>query len=348
MRNIALGMTDTLITDYCLGTMTWGTHTPEDQAHRQMDMARDAGITIVDTAEMYPVNPVTPETVGLTETVLGNWNAKNPGRRGEYVLATKITGKNAAFVRQGQDITPATFTAALDASLARLQTDMIDIYQLHWPNRGSYHFRQNWRYDPSTQDRAATRANMQSVLEAADRAVKAGKIRHFALSNESAWGTAQWLEIARAHGLPRVQSIQNEYSLLCRLYDTDLAELAVNEQITLLAYSPLAAGLLTGKYQNGALPEGSRMALNGDLGGRKTDRVFPAVAAYLDMARRHGLDPIHMALAFSVQRPFPVSTIFGATTCDQLAHILAGLDVTLTAEQLAEIDQIHKAHPMPF
>lgn len=348
MRKIALGTTDTLITDYCLGTMTWGTHTPEAEAHRQMDMALDAGITIVDTAEMYPVNPVAPETVGLTETVLGNWNAKNRARRGDYVLATKITGKNAAFVRQGQDITPATFTAAIDASLARLQTDVIDIYQLHWPNRGSYHFRQNWGFDPSKQSRETTLAHMHAVLEAADQAIKAGKIRHFALSNESAWGSAQWLHLAQAHGLPRVQSIQNEYSLLCRLYDTDLAELAVNEQVTLLAYSPLGAGLLTGKYQNGALPDGSRMAINGDLGGRKTDRAFDAVAAYLKIAAAHGLDPVHMALAFSVQRPFPVSTIFGATTCDQLAHILKGLDVTLTSHHLAEIETVHKAHPMPF
>lgn len=348
MRKITLGTTDTEITDYCLGTMTWGTHTPEAEAHRQMDMALDAGITIVDTAEMYPVYPVTPETVGLTETVLGNWNAKHPGRRGDYVLATKITGKNAGFVRFGQDITAETFTAALDASLARLKTDVIDIYQLHWPNRGSYHFRQNWRFDPSRQDRATTQAHMLAVLEAAEHARKAGKIRHFALSNESAWGTAQWLQLARAHGLPQVQSIQNEYSLLCRLYDTDLAELAVNEGVTLLAYSPLGAGLLTGKYQNGALPAGSRMAINGDLGGRKTPRVFDAVAAYLDLAARHGLDPIHMALAFSVQRPFAVSTIFGATTCDQLAHILKGMDLTLSSAQLDEIDQIHKAHPMPF
>ena len=348
MRTITLGSTDLAITDYCLGTMTWGNQTPEADAHRQMDMALDAGITIVDTAEMYPVNPVTPETVGLTETILGNWNARNPGRRGAYVLATKITGKNAGFVRPGQDITPETFTAALDASLARLRTDVIDIYQLHWPNRGSYHFRQNWGFDPSKQDRAATRANMLAVLEAAQAAVTAGKIRHFALSNESAWGTAQWLQIAEAHGLPRVQAIQNEYSLLCRLYDTDLAELAVNERVTLLAYSPLAAGLLTGKYQDGALPEGSRMAINGNLGGRKTDRVFPAVAAYLDLAARHGLDPVHMALAFTVQRPFPVSTIFGATTADQLARILAGLDVTLSDALLAEIDAVHKAHPMPF
>jgi len=348
MRQIALGSTDMMITDYCLGTMTWGNQTPEDDAHRQMDMALDAGITIVDTAEMYPVNPVHADTVGLTETILGNWNAASPGRRGDYVLATKITGKNGAFVRPGQDITAATFTEALDASLARLQTDVIDIYQMHWPNRGSYHFRQYWRFDPSKQNREATRTNMLEVLEAADAAVKAGKIRHLALSNDSAWGTAQWLQLAEAHGLPRVQSIQNEYSLLCRLYDTDLAELAVNEQVTLLAYSPLAAGLLTGKYQRGALPDGSRMAINGDLGGRKTDRAFEAVAAYLDLAGKHGLDPVHMALAFTVQRPFPVSTIFGATTSDQLAHILKGLDLTLPDAVLEEIDTVHKAHPMPY
>jgi aryl-alcohol dehydrogenase-like predicted oxidoreductase len=145
-----------------------------------------------------------------------------------------------------------------------------------------------------------------------------------------------------------VQAIQNEYSLLCRNYDTDLGELAVNEQVTLLAYSPLGAGLLTGKYQDGALPAGSRMALNGDLGGRKTDRAFAAVTAYLALAERHGVDPVHMALAFTVQRPFPVSTIFGATTSDQLAHILSGLDVTLSGELLEAIDATHKAHPMPF
>ena len=348
MRAIPLGSTSEMITDYCLGTMTWGNQTPEADAHRQMDMALEAGITIVDTAEMYPVNPVRAETVGRTEEILGTWNAANKARRGDYTLATKITGKNAAFVRFGEDITAASFTAAIDASLARLQTDMIDIYQMHWPNRGSYHFRQSWRFDPSKQDRATTLAHMEEILKAADAAIAVGKIRHFALSNDSAWGTAQWLRLSQAHGLPRVQTIQNEYSLLCRLYDTDLAELAVNEQVTLLAYSPLGAGLLTGKYQNGAVPAGSRMATNGDLGGRKTDRAFAAVDAYLALARKHGVDLVHMALAFTVQRPFPVSTIFGATTAEQLAHTLEGLHVTLSQELLDEIDATHKAHPMPF
>jgi aryl-alcohol dehydrogenase-like predicted oxidoreductase len=348
MRKIQLGTTDTMITDYCLGTMTWGNQTPEADAHRQMDMALAAGINIVDTAEMYPVNPVRAETVGNTETILGNWNRANPARRGDYILATKITGKNAAFVRMGEDITAASFTAALDASLARLGTEYIDIYQMHWPNRGSYHFRQNWGYDPSAQVKSVTLAHMEEILDAADRMIKAGKMRYFALSNDTVWGVAQWMRLSEERGLPRVMSLQNEYSLLCRLYDTDFAELAVNEQLTLLAYSPLAAGLLTGKYQNGAIPEGSRMEGNGDLGGRKSPRVFDAVAAYLDLAQKHGIDPVHMALAFTVQRPFSVSTIFGATTSAQLTRILDGLDVTLSSDVLDEIDAIHRAHPLPY
>lgn len=348
MKRIALGRTATLISDYCLGTMTWGTQTPEADAHRQLDMALEAGINILDTAEMYPVNPVLPETVGNTERVIGNWIAANPARRNDIHLATKVSGLNARFVRPGQPITAETFTRAFEGSLERLRTDRIDLYQLHWPNRGSYHFRQNWTYDPSAQDRAATLGHMREVLEAADALVRAGRLGALALSNESAWGTAQWLRLSEQEGLPRVASIQNEYSLLCRAFDTDLAELAVNEDVTLLAFSPLATGLLTGKYRDGAVPAGSRKSIGPELGGRDTPRAHRAVDAYLGIARRHGLDPVHMALAFTVQRPFAVSTIFGATTSDQLAHILAGLDVTLSDEVLAEIDAAHRANPMPY
>jgi aryl-alcohol dehydrogenase-like predicted oxidoreductase len=347
MRAIPLGSSGETITDYCLGTMTWGTQTPEAEAHRQMDMALAAGIDVVDTAEMYPVNPVRAETVGWTETVIGNWNAKNKGRRGAYTLASKITGLNDEFVRTGQPIDAKTFTQALEGSLRRLQTDVIDIYQLHWPNRGSYMFRQNWTYAPRGA-RAEILDNMRDVLEAAAAARTAGKIRHFALSNESAWGTAQWLRLADAHGLPRVQSVQNEYSLMCRAYDTDMGELCFHENVTLLAFSPLAAGLLSGKYQGGAVPDGSRMSLTPDLGGRKTERAFDAVAAYHAVAAKHGLDPVHMALAFTVQRPFAVSSIFGATTCDQLQHILDGRDTVLSDEVLADLDATNRAHPMPF
>jgi aryl-alcohol dehydrogenase-like predicted oxidoreductase len=348
MRTIPLGSTDIQISELCLGTMTWGTQTDQVDAHQQIEVSLDAGINIIDTAEMYPVNPVLAETVGDTEVIFGNWIGANPSRRDEYQLATKIAGKNSSFVRIGQDITAETFLEAFDQSLRRLQTDYIDIYQLHWPNRGSYHFRQLWGFDPSAQDKAVTLENMAAVLDAAQGLVKAGKLRHFALSNESAWGTTQWIRQAEDKGLPRVQSIQNEYSLLCRQYDTDLAEMAVNEQITLLAYSPLATGLLTGKYQNGAVPKGSRMDINGSLGGRKTDRVFSAVGAYQEIADRHGLDLTLMSLAWCQTRPFGISAIFGATDVGQLHHILKSADMVLDAEILAEIDAAHRAHPMPY
>lgn len=347
MRAIPLGRTDETITDYCLGTMTWGTQTPEADAHAQMDMALEAGMDVVDTAEMYPVNPVKAETVGNTEIIVGNWNVANKARRAEYKLATKMSGLNEGFVRQGQPISSATFAESLDGSLKRLQTDYIDIYQLHWPNRGSYMFRQNWTYAPKG-DRAEILDNMRDVLEAAGAAQKAGKIRHFALSNESAWGTAQWLRLAEEHGLPRVQTMQNEYSLMCRVYDTDMGELSYHEDVTLLAFSPLATGLLTGKYKDGAVPEGSRVSLTPELGGRMTERALAAADVYVGVAQKHGLDPVHMALAFTVQRPFAVSTIFGATTRAQLQHIIDGKDIVLSDEVMADLNETHRLHPMPY
>ena len=347
MKTIPLGRTGIDVTDWCLGTMTFGNQTPEDDAHRQIDMARDAGLTFMDCAEMYPVNPVTKETVGRSEEILGNWFAKS-GRRDEWVVATKVSGPNGGFVRDGKGYDGKIIGEAIDASLKRLQTDHIDLYQLHWPVRGSYAFRQYWHYDPSGQNRQKTLDHMAEVLEALDVAVKAGKIRAAGLSNESAWGTSRWVDVAEANGLPRMASIQNEYSLLCRLFDTDLAEVSVNEDVTLLSYSPLAAGLLTGKYQNGACPEGSRMSLNGDLGGRKTERAFDAVEAYHEVARKHGIDPVHMAMAWQFTRPFSVSAIFGATTSEQLEHILAGRDLTLSKEVVKDIERTHKAHPLPY
>jgi len=348
MRSVPLGSTNEMISELCLGTMTWGTQTPQEDAFRQMDQCLEAGITIVDTAEMYPVNPVRAETVGGSEAIIGQWNAANPGRRGEYRLATKISGLNERFVRPGEPISGKTLRAALEGSLARCQTDCIDIYQLHWPNRGSFQFRQNWNYDPSGQDKAQTLAHMHDVLEEAGKLVAEGKMRHFALSNESAWGTAQWVRVSEDKGLPRVQTMQNEYSLLCRAYDTDMAEMAVNEAVTLLAFSPLACGLLTGKYQDGAVPEASRMSLAPELGGRRVPRAFAAVDAYLAIAARHGLDPVAMALAWLQSRPFPVSAIFGATTAAQLERILPAADMVLADDVLTDIAAAHRAHPMPY
>ncbi|MDE4097239.1 aldo/keto reductase [Phaeobacter gallaeciensis] len=347
MKMNPLGRTGMTVSELCLGTMTFGTQTSEADAHTQIDMALAAGVNFVDTAEMYPVNPVSKETVGHSEAIIGNWNEKT-GRRSDYILATKHSGEGLAVVRDGEAISSKTIAPTIEGSLKRLKTDYIDLYQFHWPNRGSYMFRKNWSYDPSGQNREETLANMLDCLEALQAQVDKGNIRAFGLSNESAWGTAQWLRLSEEKGYPRVASIQNEYSLLCRMYDTDLAELSVNEDVGLMAFSPLGTGLLTGKYQGGAVPEGSRKTLNPELGGRHSPRVYAAVDAYLEIAKRHGLDPVHMALAWCRTRPFMASAIFGATTVAQLEHALQSVDVTLDAQVLEEIDTAHRAHPMPY
>ncbi|OIQ29804.1 MAG: aldo/keto reductase [Alphaproteobacteria bacterium MedPE-SWcel] len=348
MKMNRLGRTDMMVSELCLGTMTYGTQTDEADAHAQIDMALDAGLNFLDTAEMYPVNPVRAETMGRSEEYIGSWNAKT-GRRGAYILATKHSGEGSV-ARDGAPISSATIAATIEASLKRLRTDYIDLYQFHWPNRGSYMFRKNWTYDPtsSTQSRADVIADMEDCLGALQREVDRGTIRAFGLSNESAWGTAQWLRLSDAGKGPRVASIQNEYSFLCRLYDTDLAELSHYEDVGLLSFSPLAAGYLTGKYQNGAVPEGSRKSLNAEMGGRQSERVLGAVAAYLQIAADHGLDPVHMALAWCKTRPFMTSAIFGATNVTQLTHLLNGVDLELSDAVLADIDAAHRANPMPY
>lgn len=347
MKKNQLGRTGIEVSALCLGSMTWGSQNTTGEGHAQIDRALEQGINFIDTAEMYPVNPVAKETIGRTEEVIGDWFAKT-GRRDEVVLASKHSGEGMAHARGGAPISSKTIPEAVEGSLRRLKTDCIDLYQFHWPNRGSYMFRKNWHYDPSGQDKAETLAHMEDALEALQKQVDKGNIRAFGLSNESAWGTAQWLRLSEEKGLPRVASIQNEYSLLCRLYDTDLAELSVNEDVGLLAFSPLAAGLLTGKYQDGAMPDRSRMTVNASLGGRKTGRAFKAVDAYLEIAARHGLDPTQMALAWCINRPFMESVIFGATSVAQLDVALGAADLTLSKEVLEEIDAAHQAHPMPF
>ena len=348
MKMNPLGRTGLEISELCLGSMTFGTQTPEAEAHVQIDMALAAGINIVDTAEMYPVNPVRKETIGRSEAIIGTWNAANPARRGDYILATKHSGEGLQIVRDGAPISSATIAGAIQGSLQRLQTDYIDLYQFHWPNRGSYMFRKNWSFDPSTQNRGETLAHIEDALGALQREVDKGTIRHFGLSNESAWGVAQWLAAADAGAGPRVASNQNEYSLMCRLYDTDLSELSVNEEVGLLAFSPLAAGLLSGKYRDGAVPEGSRKSLVPGLGGRDSARAHRTVAIYGEIARTHGLDPVHMALAWCRTRPFMASAIFGATRVSQLEHILGSVAVSLSQEVLTEIDAAHRANPMPY
>ncbi len=347
MKMTKLGRTGIEVSKFCLGSMTWGTQNTLAEGHAQIDRALAAGINFIDTAEMYPVNPISKDTIGRTEEIIGDWFAGS-GKRDQVVLATKHSGEGLAAVRDGAPITADTIPQTVEGSLKRLRTDYIDLYQFHWPNRGSYMFRRNWTYDPSAQNRAETVQNIEDCLGALQIEVDKGRIRAFGMSNDSAWGLTQWVNAAERVGGPRVATVQNEYSLMCRLADTDVAEACCNEDIGMLSFSPLAVGLLTGKYQNGAVPEGSRMSLNGDLGGRKGPRAFEAVDAYLAVAHKHGVDPVHMALAWARDRPFMASVIFGATTLEQLDRSLAAADLELSAEVIEDIDAAHRAHPMPY
>ncbi len=347
MKMRKLGKTSIEVSALCLGSMTWGTQNTIDEGHAQIDVALDAGINFIDTAEMYPVNPVSAETIGRTERIIGLWFERDM-RREDVVLATKHSGEGLAVVRDGAPISAQTIPEAVEGSLRRLKTDYIDLYQFHWPNRGSYMFRKNWTFDPSGQIKANTVSHMEDVMGALQAEVERGTIRAFGLSNESAWGLGKWAEVAERVGGPPPVSVQNEYSLLCRMADTDVAEACVNEDIGMLAFSPLGAGLLTGKYQNNAVPPGSRLSLNPDLGGRMTPRAVAAVAVYLGIAEKHGLDPVHMALAWARERPFMTSVIFGATTPEQLDLALGAADLVLDKSVIEDIDEANRSHPMPY
>jgi aryl-alcohol dehydrogenase-like predicted oxidoreductase len=347
MRYNNLGRTEIKVSEICLGSMTWGTQNTSKEAHAQIDMALDYGVNFIDTAEMYPTTPLGKETQGDTERIIGEWVARS-GRRANVIIATKVSGKGYKNVRNGAAISPATITQAIDASLRSLRTDYIDLYQLHWPNRGSYMFRQNWTYDPSAQDTDETLDHMIEVLQHLDSLRAAGKIRHVGLSNETVWGTMRWLSIAAAHNLPRMVSIQNEYSLLCRLFDLDMAEMAHHEKVGLLSFSPLAAGLLSGKYADGAIPDGSRRSINADLGGRINTHLWPALDAYIEVARTHNLNPCQMALAWAAKRPFMTSQIIGATTNVQLSTALESTKIELSDAVMRDIQNVYRRYPMPY
>ncbi len=347
MKYNILGRTDLKVSEICLGTMTWGTQNSEAEGHEQMDYALSQGVNFFDTAEMYPTTPLSADTQGRTEEIIGTW-FKTSGKRADVVLATKVTGSGYKAVRDGIPISPKTIRQAIEGSLLRLQTDYIDLYQLHWPNRGSYHFRQNWTFDATGQNRSSTRDHIAEVLATMGELIDEGKVRHVGLSNESCWGVSQFLEIAEAQNLPRVVSIQNEYNLLCRLFDLDLAELSHNEDVGLLAFSPLAAGFLSGKYQDGSTPEGSRRTFRSDLGGRYSEESRAVVGRYMDVAARHELDPSQMAIAFCLTRPFMTSAIIGATTMTQLKLDIAAKDVVMNDAVLADIHAIYRQHPVPI
>ncbi len=344
MKYNRLGSSDLAVSEICLGTMTFGEQNSEAQAHQQLDYAVSRGVNFFDVAEMYPVPP-RAETQGLTESYVGSWLKHQA--RDKQIIATKITapGRGFPWVRGGpKAIDRASVKEAVDLSLKRLQTDYIDLYQIHWPDRYFPNFGQAF-YDPQ-EERASTAIEEQ--LEALHEVVKIGKVRYIGLSNESPWGVMQFLRIARERTLPHAVSIQNAYSLLNRTYEPALSEVTRRERIPLIPYSPLAFGHLTGKYLNGGKPEGARLTVFPSFGQRyDKPNVQPAAAAYAELAKRHGLSPATMAIAFVRSRWFVASTIIGATNLDQLKEDIDVTDVALAQAVLSEIDAIHQRYPNP-
>lgn len=347
MEYRALGRTGIQVSLICLGTMTWGSQNSEAQAHDQLDYAFGQGVNFIDTAEGYPVTPVSRETQFLTETYIGNWIAAR-GRRDDIILATKVAGPSRDSVRVfrggGNRLDRRNIEQAVEDSLRRLRTDYIDLYQLHWPDRRVPSF--GARGLSRIEDDADT-VPIEETLSVLADLVRAGKIRHFGVSNETAWGVAEYLRLAREKDLPRVASIQNAYNLLNRTFEQGLSEFALREDVGLLAYSPLAGGNLTGKYLGGRIPEGSRrdvarQFLRYDLPGQPV-----ASARYVAIAYAHGLDPAELALAFVNSRPFVTSTIIGATSLAQLKTDIGSARISLNEDALTAIEAVHREIPDP-
>lgn len=347
MQYRKLGRTDLNVSLICLGTMTWGSQNTEVEAHAQLDYAIGAGVNFLDTAEAYPVTPVSRETQGRTEEYIGSWLAAR-GRRDDVIVATKVAGPSRDPVREfrggGNRLDRRNIHAAIDDSLQRLRTDYVDLYQVHWPDRPVASF--GVRGISAIADAPET-VPIAETLDALADLVKAGKVRHFGVSNETPWGVSEYLRIAAEKGLPRIASIQNAYNLLNRIYEIGLAEFSLRADVGLLAYSPLGGGNLTGKYLGGVVPAGSRRDVAKQFGRYDLPGQAPASARYVAIAQAHGIDPAQFALAFVNSRPFVTSTIIGATSLEQLKTDIASVDVTLPAEAIAAIEAVHRETPDP-
>ncbi len=342
MQYTTLGTTQLKVSRICLGTMTWGQQNSEAEAHEQLDYALEQGINFVDTAEMYPVPP-RAETQGRTEAYIGSW-LKNRADRDRIILATKVAGpsRNMGHIRPEMRLDRANIVAAIETSLRRLQTDYVDLYQLHWPDRNVNCFGQLGYVHQ--QDEQMT--PLLESLEVLGELVDDGKVRYIGVSNESPWGVMTCLHLAEQHGLPVIQSIQNPYNLLNRSFEVGLAEVAMREGVGLLAYSPLAFGTLSGKYLD-AQPENARVTLFERFVRYSRQEAVAATRDYVALARAHGLDPAQMALAFVNSRPFVASNIIGATTMDQLAADIASIDLELPEAVVTGIEAIHAANSNP-
>ncbi|MUJ27593.1 aldo/keto reductase [Aliivibrio fischeri] len=350
MEYSTLGSSNLSVSRICLGSMTWGKQNTQEDANQQIDYALSQGINFIDTAEMYAVPP-SPDTYGKTETIIGNWLAVNPERRKEIILASKIAGPGLPWVREGGAITGEAVIAAVDASLARLQTDYIDLYQLHWPNRTAPHFGKHFpnQFKFSEFDAKKEEADMLEILQALDACVKAGKIHHIGLSDDTPWGINTYLKLSEKYDLPRMVSIQNEFSLLHAKDWPYLIENCIHENVAYLPWSPLAGGMLSGKYLDGKMPEGSRWTFSQRNGiFRDTPAANEAVRAYMNVAEKHGYTPCQLALAWCDQVDGVTSTIIGATSLEQLKEDIEAFSKPLSDEAISDINAVFRQYPMPF
>ena len=345
MRYKKLAHTDIDVSLICLGTMTWGEQNTEQEAYEQLDFSLERGVNFIDTAELYPVPPKR-ETFSRTETYIGSWFQKRKNRD-KVILATKIAGKASwlPWIREGKNcFDRKNITSALEGSLRRLKTDYIDLYQLHWPERKTNFFGQLGYY-PSQEDAFIP---IEETLVILHDLVNEGKIRYIGLSNETPWGVMEFLRFAKDRQLPRVVSIQNPYNLLNRTYEIGLAEVSHREGAGLLAYSPLAFGVLSGKYLDNTASETSRLKLFGEQFKRYlNENALASTKKYVDLAKRHGISPTQMSLAFVNERPFLTSNIIGATDLKQLKENIDSIHIKLSKEVLEEIEKIHSSNPNP-
>jgi aryl-alcohol dehydrogenase-like predicted oxidoreductase len=339
-----LGRSGIEVSAICLGSMTWGEQNSEAEGHEQMDYAFEQGVNFIDVAEMYSVPP-RAETFGRSEEIIGSWMAAR-GNRDKVILASKVLGPGArfAYVRDGKPRLNRThIMEAIEGSLRRLKTDYLDLYQLHWPDRSTNTFGK-LGFEPNPEE---VMTPIEETLEVLEELVTAGKVRTIGLSNETPWGTMRFLALAEQGRGPRVVSVQNPYSLLNRSYEAGMAEVSIREDCGLLAYAPLAAGALSGKYLNGQRPAGARMTLFPQNDRYMNEEGQAAVAAYLAVAEKHGLDPVQMAHAWVIIRPFMTSSIIGATSMEQLKRNFGALEVTLSPDLLEDIEKVHKRYTYP-
>ncbi len=350
MHTVKLGSSSLRVSPICLGSMTWGFQNNQDDANIQIDYALANGVNFIDTAEMYAIPP-TKDTFGKTETIIGHWLAANPKKRKDIILASKIAGPGISYIRDGVNISGKTVIEAVNDSLTRLQTDYIDLYQIHWPNRNSPHFAKHWPNDLNftTVDKTEQIEGMLDILRGLETCIKAGKIRFCGLSDESPWGINQYLRLSEQHNLPRMVSIQNEFSLLHHKDWPYLIENCVHEDIAYLPWSPLATGLLTGKYAKGAMPEGSRLNFIQRQGQfRNTKQTHLAVDAFVALAKKHHISPVQLALGWCKQVDGVTSTIIGATKLEQLKENIAAFSTNLSDDILFDLRKTIKSYPSPY